>query len=63
MTKKYKVYTRAGEYHHGYNAALDGALAWAIDCAKTVRGSVREVRENGTETEVFNYGEEAVCSV
>ena len=62
MNKQYKVYTRGGEYHHGYNATLEGALLWAIDCAKTIRGSVKEVHENGKEIEVFNYKGESSCS-
>ena len=47
--KKYKVYTKKGEFHHGYNASLKGSLSWAIDCAKTINGSVVEVDENGEE--------------
>lgn len=52
--KQYIVYTPAGEYHHGYNGSLEGALGWAIDCAKTVKGLVKEVRSDGKETVVFN---------
>ena len=52
--KQYKVYTAAGEYHHVYNSTLEGALDWAIDCAKIVKGSVREVCNDGKETVVFN---------
>ena len=52
--KQYIVYTPAGEYHHGYNGSLEGALGWAIDCAKTVRGSVKEISSNGKETVIFN---------
>ena len=62
MNKQYKVYTRGGESPHGYNAPLEGALLWAIDCAKTIRGSVKEVHENGKEIEVFNYKGETSCS-
>tara|TARA_R110001599_G_scaffold277937_1_gene479293 strand:- start:548 stop:748 length:201 start_codon:yes stop_codon:yes gene_type:complete len=51
--KKYKVYTKKGEFHHGYNASLKGSLSWAIDCAKTINGSVIEVDENGEEKEIF----------
>jgi|TARA_R100000655_G_scaffold49128_2_gene86652 hypothetical protein len=56
--KHYIVYNRAGEYHHSYNANLDGALNWAIDCAKTVRGSVKEVVED-KETVVFDCSPKA----
>jgi hypothetical protein len=52
--KQYIVYNRAGEYHHGYNARLEGALGWAIDCAKTVRGLVKEVSTDGKQTVVFD---------
>ena len=51
----YRVYNRKGQYHHCYSNQLDGALTWAIDCAKTVQGSVREVSENGEEKEVFSF--------
>tara|TARA_Y100000004_G_C8904522_1_gene408052 strand:- start:94 stop:291 length:198 start_codon:yes stop_codon:yes gene_type:complete len=52
----YRVYTKKGEYHHGYSAELKGSRDWAIDCAKTVRGFVKEVYE-GYETEklIFDY--------
>ena len=50
----YRVYNSKGEYHHAYNSILDGALEWAIDCAKTVNGCVKEVLEDGTEKELFN---------
>ena len=62
MNKQYKVYNKRGEYHHVYNGNLEGALGWAIDCAKTIRGSVKEVHENGKEIEVFNYKGETSCS-
>tara|TARA_A100001201_G_C4074447_1_gene196904 strand:+ start:437 stop:646 length:210 start_codon:yes stop_codon:yes gene_type:complete len=52
-TTLYRVYSRKGEYHHAYNPSLDGALGWAIDCAKRINGSVVEVFENGDEKEVF----------
>jgi len=51
----YRVYNRKGQYHHCYSNQLEGALTWAIDCAKTVQGSVREVCENGEEKEVFSF--------
>ena len=60
---KYSVYTRKGEYHHGYSARLEGSLAWAIDCAKIVGGSVKEVHENGQQIEVFNSTRETTCSL
>jgi len=60
--KQYIVYTKRGEYHHGYNGSLEGALNWAIDCAKTVRGSVIEVWSNGSEVEVFNCYKKDSCS-
>jgi hypothetical protein len=60
---KYSVYTRKGEYHHGYSARLEGSLRWAIDCAKTVGGSVKEIHENGEEIEVFNSPIETPCSL
>ena len=63
MNKQYRVYTKRGEYHHAYNASLEGALSWAIDCAKTVGGSVKEIHENGEEIEVFNSTIETPCSL
>ena len=54
----YRVYSRKGEYHHAYNSSLDGALGWAIDCAKRVNGSVVEVLENGDEKEIFTSKKE-----
>ena len=63
MKRQYKVYTRNGEYHHAYNASLEGALDWAIQCARTVRGSVKEVLENGDEKEVFNSTGRSTCSL
>ena len=57
----YRVYNSKGEYHHAYNSSLEGALGWAIDCAKTVNGSVKEVNEDGTEKEVFNCKKEVKC--
>ena len=52
--KKYKVYTKKGEFHHSYNSVLKGSLGWAIDCAKTVNGFVMETSEDGEEIEIFN---------
>ena len=62
MSKKsviYRVYTRKGQFHHCYSAALEGALGWAIDCAKVVGGSVRETSPEGVEVEVFSCSKEA----
>ena len=62
MSKKpviYRVYTRKGQFHHCYSSALEGALGWAIDCAKVVGCSVREVTPEGVETEVFSCSKEA----
>ena len=50
----YRVYNRKGQFHHCYSGQLDGAREWAIDCAKVVSGSVREVSPAGVETEIFN---------
>ena len=64
MSKKslsYRVYTRKGQFHHCYSTALEGALGWAIDCAKVVGGSVREVSDEGIEIEVFACSKEP-CS-
>ena len=61
MSKKsviYRVYTRKGQFHHCYSALLEGALGWAIDCAKVVGGSVKEVTPEGVETEVFSCSKE-----
>ena len=52
--KQYIVYNHAGEYHHGYNASLEGSLGWAIDCAKMVRCSVKQVSTSGKEVVVFD---------
>ena len=49
----YRVYTRKGEYHHCYNGYLDGALGWAIECAKRVNGSVVKI-EGEKEVTIFN---------
>lgn len=56
----YRVYTKKGEYHHGYSAKLDGSRDWAIDCAKTVRGRVTEVYDdvNAPEKAIFDYGKQ-----
>ena len=62
MNKQYRVYTKRGEYHHAYNSRLEGALNWAIDCAKRVSGSVREVSESGKEKEIFNWEKQIACS-
>ena len=62
MTKQYKVYNKRGEYHHAYNASLQGSLSWAIDCAKSVGGSVKEIYENGKEVEIFNWEKKTTCS-
>ena len=59
---KYNVYTRKGEYHHGYSPRLEGSLMWAIDCAKSVGGSVKEIYENGKEVEIFNWEKKTACS-
>ena len=58
----YRVYDNKGEYHHGYSATLEGSLGWAIDCAKTVNGSVKEVLGDGTEKEVFSCSKGIKCS-
>tara|TARA_B100001094_G_C17392627_1_gene422016 strand:+ start:241 stop:441 length:201 start_codon:yes stop_codon:yes gene_type:complete len=57
----YRVYTKKGEYHHGYSAKLEGSRNWAIDCAKTVRGRVTEVYddENKTEESIFDFNKKA----
>ena len=53
----YRVYTKKGEYHHGYSAKLKGSRDWAIDCAKAVRGIVKEVyADDDTEKLIFDYG-------
>jgi len=57
----YRVYNSKGEYHHAYNSSLEGALDWAIDCAKTVNGSVKEVNDEGTEKEVFSCKKQVKC--
>ena len=62
MNKQYRVYNKRGEYHHGYNGSLKGALSWAIDCAKRVGGSVREVSNSGKEKELFNWTKQTTCS-
>ena len=54
QNKKYKVYTKKGEFHHAYNSCLEGSLKWAIDCARTINGVVMSVDENGQETQIFN---------
>ena len=54
QNKKYKVYTRKGEFHHSYNSCLEGSLNWAIDCAKTINGFVMEIGEDGKEVQIFN---------
>ena len=59
----YRVYNRKGEYHHAYSATLKGSLLWAIDCAKTVHGSVKEVYEDKTEKEIFTTKKNAKCSL
>ena len=61
MNKQYRVYNKKGEYHHTYNAKLDGALDCAIDCAKRVSGSVREVSPAGKETEIFACAKSSKC--
>ena len=52
----YRVYTKKGEYHHGYSAKLEGSRNWAIDCAKTIRGRVTEVYDDvdGPEEAIFD---------
>jgi|TARA_R100000664_G_C2745023_1_gene132908 hypothetical protein len=55
----YRVYNRKGQYHHCYSPSLEGALDWAIDCAKVVHGSVREVYPDGEEKEIFSVKEKA----
>ena len=57
----YRVYNRKGEYHHAYNSSLEGGLGWAIDCAKTVNGSVKEVCDDGSEKEIFSCTKEIKC--
>ena len=56
----YKVYTRKGEYHHAYSAELKGSRDWAIDCAKAVRGVVKEVYDGDvTEKLIFDSNDKA----
>jgi hypothetical protein len=62
MNKQYRVYNKRGEYHHAYNASLEDALSWAIDCAKRVNGSVTEISNSGKEQEIFNCKKETTCS-
>ena len=52
----YRVYTKKGEYHHGYSAKLEGSRGWAIDCAKTIHGRVTEVYDDidGPEEAIFD---------
>ena len=54
QNKKYKVYTKKGEFHHAYSGSLKGSLSWAIDCARTINGFVMEIDEDGKEIEIFN---------
>jgi|TARA_R110000824_G_scaffold197377_1_gene380778 hypothetical protein len=58
----YRVYNHKGEYHHGYSPVLKGSLGWAIDCAKTVNGSVKEIFDDETSKEVFSCTKEIKCS-
>jgi len=57
----YKVYTRKGEYHHGYSAKLKGSRGWAIDCARVVGGYVTQVANDleKTEKKIYTHGAEA----
>jgi len=51
----YRVYTNKGEYHHGYSAELKNSRDWAIDCAKSIRGVVKEVYDGDiTENLIFD---------
>ena len=45
---KYRVYDKKGHYHHSYQIKND-----AIDCAKHVGGSVKELGDDA-EKEIFN---------
>tara|TARA_R110000824_G_scaffold13784_3_gene59421 strand:+ start:2946 stop:3146 length:201 start_codon:yes stop_codon:yes gene_type:complete len=58
----YRVYNNKGEYHHAYSPSLKGSLSWAIDCAKTVNGSVRGIFDDETSKEVFNCNKGSECS-
>ena len=56
----YRVYTSKGEYHHGYSAKLKNSRDWAIDCAKAIRGVVKEVYDGDiTENLIFDSSQKA----
>ena len=57
----YRVYTKKGEYHHGYSAELNGSRDWAIDCARAVDGYVTQVSDDlqRTEKKIYTHGVEA----
>ena len=59
----YKVYTREGEYHHGYSAQLKGSREWAIDCARVVDGYVTQVSDDleKTENKIYTHGAKPQC--
>jgi len=56
----YRIYTKKGDYHHGYSAELKGSRDWAIDCAKAVRGIVKEVYDGDTtEKLIFDFNKKS----
>lgn len=47
---KYRVFDRHDRFQQSYDAVLEGALDWAIACAKYTKGRVMEITfKNGKE--------------
>jgi hypothetical protein len=59
MTKtKYRVFDYKNNFHQSYDAALQGAFAWAHDCAKRVHGYV--LQYDGEELDAVDGGRKII---
>ncbi len=57
---RFRAYNPTGGYEQSYNGALKGALKWATDCAKSVKGYVLQTPLVGEEGEgILVFGERA----
>ena len=48
----YRVYDKKDRYHQSYSPKLNDAKNWAIDCASSIKGYVKEdsIDDNGNMT-------------
>ena len=55
---KYRVFDHKNNFHQSYDASLQGALGWALDCAKRVHGYI--LQYDGDDFDAVDSGRKIV---